>query len=290
MRTSYLKVLFKAGFFSISIFTTQMSVAATVVELSGGNQMNKLMSNGSIARIGTGDGEYVLIDYKTKSVRMVMPQDRQVMDMGKGMPVMGGKVPDIKINLKSKGAGPVIAGYKTEMYEWAANGSSCGTIFGSRDALKTGGMKPLFDALRVMLEKQRSAMGGYASMMSTCQQASLKMGDFIKKIGIPMRIVKANGQVENEVKSIKTGVKLPKGTFSAPSSYRTVSMNDMMSEQMGGMRNSQGRSQGGMPQDAMGGMDMSGLQEQMMKMQRSGQIPPEAMEQFKQYQQMMQGQ
>jgi len=195
--------------------------ASTVVEFSGNERADKIMTNGVKARIGTGSGDYVLVDYKTQSVKMILSEQKKVLDMG-GAEVSKAVDLTLKTSLRMIGSGPVVAGYPTMAYTWLANGQKCGTIFASKAALNTPGIKPLFNALQLMMNKQRAAMGGYAAMMSVCMQANFKMAEHIREIGIPMRMLKPNGKLENEIKSIQANVTLADEVFEMPRSYQLI--------------------------------------------------------------------
>jgi len=217
------KKFVKNTFLCAIVLSSYSVVASTVVEFSGNNRADKIMTNGLKARIGTGSGDYVLVDYKTQSVKMILSAQKQVLDMGMGLPAKTTNA-EIKTSLKAIGTGPVVAGYQTTAYAWLANGRNCGTIFASKAALNTQGVKSLFSALQLMMEKQRAAMGGYAAMMSVCMQANFKIANHISRVGIPMRMLKPDGQLENEIKSIKTDVKIAKSVFDVPASYKHSAM------------------------------------------------------------------
>ena len=59
-------------------------------------------------------------------------------------------------------------------------------------------------------------------MMSICMQANFKIAQHIREIGIPMRMLKANGKLENEIKSIQTNVTLADEIFEMPRSYKLI--------------------------------------------------------------------
>ena len=268
------------------IFAPVTVQAATEVVFSDGKSINKLVTDGTKARIGMGSGEYVLIDYPSRSVQMVSPSVKQIIDMGAQVPATASrKIPQPEITLTRKGSGPVIAGYQTTAYEWLANGRACGTLYGSPDALKVSGMQSLFKALRLMMQRQRQAMGAYAAMMSVCKQAQFSISDYIQKTGIPMRTVNARGEIETEVQSIKTGVTLATNAFTPPPSYKKVSMNGDINHVENDIEQAKGDNR-----QLLQGMspELQQVQQQLQRMQQSGQLPPQAMEQLQRYQQMMQ--
>ncbi len=248
--------------------------AATVVELSGQGKVRQIVTDGKKARISAGNNDYVIVDYKSSSVKMVMNAKQQVLVMDGEMPSVAGKAPEVKTSLKKNGNGPDIAGYGTTAYDWGTNMKKCGRIYASKEVLAVDGMRELFDAMHTLMKKQRDAMGGYAAMMDGCTRANLQMTDQVEKIGIPMRIVKADGQVVNEIKSIKTNVTVPKNAFDIPADYKVVTMQEMMQRAQQARQSMQQQ----MPQ----------IQQQLQQLKASGKLSPEAMKQLEKYQQMMQ--
>jgi len=255
----------------LMLFILQSANAATVIEiLSDDGSVMKIMSNGKMARVNhSDDSGYTLVDYKKQTVRVVVPQEKQVMDFSGDLPSMGGaKAKKVNFKFSAQGDGPKIVGYATKKYKILANGKNCGTVYGSMDAMKAAGISRMFDAMQIMMEKQTASMGGFANRLDDCQRADMHMNP--GKIGIPMRSNDESGNLTSEVKRIDTGAKLPAGTFSIPKGYRIVSVAQQM-------RQAQQRMQG-----------MPDMGQMMQQMQGSGQMSPEAMEQMQQMQEKMQ--
>ncbi|MFV2005334.1 MAG: hypothetical protein ACC650_09005 [Gammaproteobacteria bacterium] len=262
--------------FAILFMFTASAVAGTIVEIQDEGELTTIMTDGKKARMGMPSAEYVIVDFKSNSVKFVSPQEKQVMLMDSdGMPAGKDKVRVVKTSIKNLGAGPVIAGYKTQKFSYAANGKSCGTIYGSKDAYQAKGIKELFSAMKTMMERQRTMMGGFVNMIDDCDLADMNLSEKVTTIGVPMRTEK-NGRVDSEVKSIKTGVSLPADAFSVPANYKTTTMQEQMKAMSGSMAGSKNQMQQ-QPQ----------MQDMMKQMQQSGQITPEIMEQMREAQEMM---
>ncbi len=259
------------------------AIAATLIEVASENAgQTQVMMEGSKSRIDMGERQgYMLIDYKKQTMFAVIPEKRQILDMSGDMPSLGGKpVPKIKIELVSNGSGPMIAGYSTKKFTLKAEGKVCGTLFGSKAAMETTGIDKLFESMKTMAEKQRAAIGGYAAMLDVCTRANMDFASQGEKVGVPMRMLDANGKVTSEIKSIKTNASLPANAFVLPKGYKTTTMAEQMNRAKQGMGQGMNNSQGQMPD----------MQQMMKQMQQSGSMPPEAMEQMKRYQEMMQQQ
>jgi hypothetical protein len=263
----------------IFCLTCSSVMAATSIEVINGNGgRTQVMMDGNQSRLDMGEKEgYVLIDYSKQSMLIVIPEKKQILDMSDDMSSMGGKpAPKVKTELVSNGSGPTIAGYPTIKYILKAEGRVCGTLFGSKEAMQTSGIDKLFESMKTMAEKQRAAMGSYASMIDVCTRANMDFAAQGQKVGVPMRMLDARGKITSEIKSIKTNVNLPANTFDIPQGYQTTTV----AEQMQGARQAMSQGQRQMPD----------MEKMMQQMQQSGRVPPEAMEQMKRYQQMMQEQ
>lgn len=258
-------------------------IAATLIEVTSedGGQ-TQVMMDGNQSRIDMGEGQgYMLIDHKKQTMFAVIPEKKQILDMSGDMPSMGGRTaPKIKTELVSNGSGPTIAGYSTKKFTLKAEGKICGTLFGSKAAMETTGIARLFESMKAMAEKQRAAMGGYAAMIDVCTRANMDFSSQGIKVGVPMRMLDANGKITSEIKSIKMNASLPANAFTLPKGYETITMADQMKRARQGLNQNMGQGHGQMPD----------MQQMMKQMQQSGRMPPEAMEQMKRYQEMMQQQ
>jgi len=259
------------------------AIAATLIEVTSQNGgQTQVMMDGSKSRIDMGERQgYVLIDYKKQTMYAVIPEKRQILDMGGDMPSMGGKpAPKIKTELVLNGSGPTIAGFPTKKFTLKAEGKVCGTLFGSKAAMETTGINKLFKSMKTMADKQRAAMGGYAAMIDVCTRANMDFASQGEKAGVPMKMLNANGKITSEIKSINTNASLPADAFVLPSGYQTITMAEQMNSAKQGMGQSMNNGRGQMPD----------MQHMMKQMQQSGRMSPEAIEQMKRYQEMMQRQ
>jgi len=240
--------------------------AGTVIQIQDGDDLTTVSTDGAFARMDMPGDEYVIVNYKKHTVKIVDPKKKQVMLLNADK-VSGGKSgPGVRTSLKKLGAGMKVAGYPTQKYAYSANGKSCGFIYGSKDAYQQKGIKELLLAMTEMMEKQRAVLGGFAGMVDDCTLADMKLSDHVNTIGVPMRTEK-NGAVDSEVKSIKLGVNLPADTFAVPAAYKTVTMEQQMREAK---------------------QQMQQYQPQMQQMmQQSGQMTPEMMQQMRRAQEMM---
>lgn len=258
-------------------FTNVVAFAGTMIEIQDGDELTTVMTDGKQARMNVSAGEYVIVNYQKNTVKYVSDKDRQILliDTEK-MPSSGSTAAPVKTSIDALGSGGSVAGYATEKFTFKANGKSCGTVYGSKQALKLKGIQELFNAMKTMAEKQRAMMGGYAGMIDDCTRAEMEVSDHVKTVGVPMRTEK-DGRVLSQIKSIKTNVSLPADAFVAPADYKTVTMQEKMKEMSDKMTDVKKQMQKHQPQ----------MQEMMKQMQQSGQMTPEMMDRMRQAEEMM---
>ncbi|HHJ35820.1 MAG TPA: hypothetical protein ENJ87_08630 [Gammaproteobacteria bacterium] len=262
----------------ILLSNASAALAGTIVTMKSGNKTSTIVTDGKKARMEMGSEGYVIVDYKTSSVKMVVPKRKQVMLLNANDMPGGNKSPKVSVSLDKLGSGPAIAGYATSKFRYKVNGKSCGIIYGSKEAYSHGDIKKLFDAVSTMARRQQAMMGGYAGMMDACALGDIKISDYVATVGVPMRMEK-DGKIGTEVMSIKLNAQVPGNTFDVPSSYRTTSVAGEMKKAQQGMSSLKQQ------------MQQPKVQQMMQQLQQSGQMPPEVMEKLRQArEQMMQQQ
>lgn len=257
------------------LFLYGIAQADTQIKIMGKDGGSTITSNGNIARIdNSSEPGYVLIDTTKQQFQVVDPQRRQVMMMDlagdKNQPTSVST--PIKTSLKKVGKGEKIAGYNTDKYTLTANGKLCNTIYASKSAMDIKGISELFKAMNTMQQQSVKMMGGLRSMMDECSQAQFQSAQDLKTIGVPLKTIDANGQLESEIQSINSNAKVAKNYYQIPPDYPTLSMQQQMNQ-------AQQQMQQNMP-------DMNLIMQQMM--QNGSEMSPEAMEQIKKMQQMFQ--
>ena len=259
------------------LLSTSLLQAATVIEVQNNNDLTTVVTDGQFARMNMSGSEYVIVDYRKHTVQVVNPQKQQVMLLEADKLASSNNGSLVRTSIQKLGAGVEVAGYPTQKYSYSANGKSCGVIYGSMDVYQKQGIKELFQALKIMMDKQRAVLGGLASLVDDCTLADMKVSDHVKIVGVPMRTDK-NGHVETEIKSIKYGVSLPPDTFVIPASYKTLTLQDQIRAASTGMSGAPVQNSQGMPPQA---------QQMMRQMPPSGQLTPQMMEQMRRSSGMM---
>ena len=260
--------------FAVIFFLSSPLVAGTIVEVQSKGELMSLLTDGQQARVNMSGDEYVIVNYKNHSVKVVSPQKQQVMLLNVDEMASGNNSARINTAIKNMGPAQTIAGYRTQKFDYAANGKSCGVIYGSKDAYQAKGIKNLLGAMKAMMEKQLAELGGLAGMLDDCILADMKISDHVNTVGVPMRTEK-NGRVDTEIKSIKVDIAIPADTFVIPASYKTVTIKGQMLTVEKDMVKVQQQ------------MQQRNYQTTQPQMQQTGQLTPEMMEQMRRSQQMM---
>jgi len=259
---------------SLYLLTTTYVWAGTVVEVQNKGELTTVLTNGQQARMNMSGAEYVIVDYSKQQMKVINPQKKQVMLLDAKNLTSAGSAQTVRTSVNRVGNGPVIAGYKTQKYQYTANGKSCGVIYGSKAAFNAKGINQLFQAIKTMMQQQRAAIGGLTGFIDDCTLADMQVIDHVGTMGVPMRSER-NGVVDSEVKSINIDVNLPANTFVIPASYKTVTMEDVIKASSEDMAKAREHAQ--QPQ----------IQDMMQQMRQSGQMTPEMMQQMQQAQEMM---
>ena len=251
--------------FLVTFLLSSPLLAGTIVEVQGKGEMMSMLTDGQQARINMSADDYVIVNYKNHSVKVVSPQKQEVMLLNVNEMAAGNSSPVIKTAIKNMGPAQAVAGYRTQKYAYSANGRSCGVIYGSKDAYHAKGIKALLGAIKIIMDKQLAELGGLAGLVDDCVLADMKINDHVNSIGVPMRTEK-NGRVDTEIKRIKIDIALPADTFVIPASYKTVMMKNQMTPVA---------------------KDRVKVQQPMQQMQYTGQLTSEMMERMRRSQQMM---
>ncbi len=174
---------------------------------------------------------YSILDAKRRTMFVVSPPERQVMDMSGSLQRLSagtGERSPGKIVVSHAGQGPAIAGYATERYVVSAEGTKCQEVFASVQAMEDTDMGDLV----ALVDEFSSAMmaGTPTGQDDPCDSAEHAL-DY-RKIGLPLRTLDAGGQEDYLVRRIELGVEGPPGGFSFPDDYRVVDFAAMMQEMM----------------------------------------------------------
>ncbi|HHH43390.1 MAG TPA: DUF4412 domain-containing protein [Gammaproteobacteria bacterium] len=236
------------------LFTLPAAQAATLLEIKSGGEVTRIYQEGSKSRMEIpGDKGYMVIDSAAISAHMVIPQERMVMDITDSLRNAPDTATDSGIIFSKEGSGPRIAGYKTTRYRYSAGKQNCGTLFTSRDAMEDTGLDKMLGIMNRMSAQSRAMMSMLKQKTDPCQDYSSSLGEQLKGIGAPLRVLDANGTVVSDVLRIDKKAQLPKNAFVIPSDYQVQNTHKMMQDLQKQMQN--------MP-------DMQKLMEQMQQQRR----------------------
>jgi len=226
--------MFKSKLFHIFLSTFLLvflnaSFAAALVEQAGDadNPPSKMWLQGTKMRVQmTRAGQYMLMDLGKKKMYVVNPANKIVLDNSEVFKQKKARTDDLKINVKHMGNGPVIAGYPTQKYSLSVNGQLCEQVLVSKKAMKDTGMLNMMEA---MTSINMNPTG--PDMRSKCDRAEGLFATRMKKLGIPMGIIK-DGQVKADITRIVPNASLPAHAFDLPKGYKVLTMQQYMMQMM----------------------------------------------------------
>lgn len=174
-----------------------------------------------------GPGE-MLIDIKNKKLYAIDHKSKTLVDMSDfSMPGQPHPVPiPVKVAFESQGHGPKVAGFATQQYSVSANGEKCYSALYSKDVIKNKQIVAFYEA---MVKSAPSA----TNHANPCEAADEQIDKIPpEKYGIALKVMDKTGKTIFEVKKIKTGVNPPSHYLQLPAGYKTMSMMQMMQQQM----------------------------------------------------------
>lgn len=217
-------------FLALSIFTLGSAQAATLVEVKHAEGLSRIYREGPAARMDMpGERGFVLMDTGRKTLFVVMPEQRLALDLsdtlksdtvGTGNPV--------NATFSKQGGGPSIAGYRTYRYSYSVEGTRCGTVFASKEALEHAGMQDLFAMMERMAGQAQAVASAFTTSSDPCQQADHKLGRKVQSVGAPMRVLDPAGTLVSEITRIDRNASLPANAFAIPAGYRVQNASQIL--------------------------------------------------------------
>ena len=84
-------------YFLLTFLLSSPLLAGTMVEVQGKGEMMSMLTDGQQARINMSGDDYVIVNYKNQSVKVVSPQKQEVMLLNVNEMASGNSSPGIKI-------------------------------------------------------------------------------------------------------------------------------------------------------------------------------------------------
>ncbi len=206
--------------------------AATVIEVqSGPGQKSVMTIERGAARLQSEFSNYSLINPSAGQYLYVSQGSKQLVKIYDFSPAdLAGKppMPPSGAKLVPKGAGPDIAGYPTQHYQLFAGEALCQDTYLSREAMERGQLQEFHAAFfRMQLKQTRDAKAAGANV-SACDGAEELLMARYPELGLAMRTVYPDGQIRQEVMSIKTGVTVANGFFQPPPGLKQTTYEDYL--------------------------------------------------------------
>jgi hypothetical protein len=134
----------------------------------------------------------------------------------------------VDVKLQKLGEGQAIAGYPTTRYRYLANGTDCGTVLASEQALKDSDLYETFEIMERMAARADAIMTTFNQNVPPCQRAGTRFSDYAKKIGVPMRITGPRDELLSEIVRIDNSARLPPDIFSVPAGYQVQNTGQLL--------------------------------------------------------------
>jgi len=200
--------------------------AATRIDIKNPEGVATVYIDGARSRMDNGEQGYMILDSQANSMQLVMPAQRQVIDMSFALHVPQPGSESVKLNFTKTGTGPRIAGYETSRYNFSADDQQCGSLLGSTAALKDA---KLGEALEMMekMAKRSAAMVSSFRAVAPCERATTALSQYAAEVGLPMRVT-IGKQVLSEIVRLEPDARLPPNTFTVPAGYQRQNPAQMM--------------------------------------------------------------
>jgi len=217
-------------FLAVSVFALSSAQAATLVEVKHAEGLSRLYREGPAARMEMpGERGFVLMDTSQQTLFVVMPEQRMALDLSDTLKADApGAGSPVNATFSKEGGGPTIAGYRTYRYSYTVEGTRCGTVFASKEALEHAGMQDLFAMMERMAGQAQAVASAFTSNTDPCQQADHKLGEKVQSVGAPMRVLDPGGAVVSEITRIDRNAALPPNAFAIPAGYRVQNASQML--------------------------------------------------------------
>jgi len=213
-----------------TLFALGSAQAATLVEVKHAEGLSRLYREGPAARLEMpGERGFVLMDSSKQTLFVVMPAQQMALDLSDTLKNgAAGAASPVSASFSKEGGGPTIAGYRTYRYSYSVQGTRCGTVFASREALDHAGMQDLFVMMERMAGQAQAVASAFTSSTDPCQQADHKLGEKVQSVGAPMRVLDPAGTVVSEITRIDRDASLPANAFVVPPGYRVQNASQML--------------------------------------------------------------
>ena len=240
--------------------------------------VNSMLSNGSKVRINGGPTPgYLLVDSASDEFFLVDPERKEILRVAPGEIGVMAEAGGLNVSLKPRGGGEKIAGYSTGRFDLIANGTLCGTVYGSTELMKNAELKGMFAAMQGMHKISHSMMAGIGSLLTECQRAHTRLADLTATSGFVLRVMGDEGKQVFEVLSLDTDAAVDPGEYELPRGMPVVDWSEKLQATPQQIQQMKQQKQ------------MSDMNKMMQQLQQSGgQMTPELQQQMQKMMQQMQ--
>ncbi len=222
----------KTALLAALLLINSAAQAATLIEVKTPQGQTQVWRDGSMSRMETQNDGYMVVDSVAETMFIVMTKERRVMDMSDLLRSGGNAAgaQGVRVEFKKLGEGPRIAGYPTARYSYTADGTPCGSVAASPQALKDAGLQDTLEMMQRMATRADALMSAFNHRADPCQRAGTQLSQHAGTIGVPMRINDANGRLVSEILRIDKNARLPANAFAIPSGYQVINTGSMLKQ------------------------------------------------------------
>ena len=229
-------------FLLLTLGTPLLSLAGNMIETRDGRgHITQIYLQGNKARIEIPNNQgYAVMDLDRNTMHVVIHKDRIVIDMSRYMKDQSNSVSAqtgkyIDNYLKTKGLGPIIAGYETEEQEIYSDGQYCGSVFVSLRAMNELDLRRFTRALDSVSEQIQKNITGMTGMqinnqMDNCSQAEESLLESLLNIGFPLKSIDKHRRLESVITRLVRNSQLPANAFVIPKHYTQTNPDKMMQD------------------------------------------------------------
>ena len=222
------------------LIANTVNAAVLIQARDANNHTTSIFIEGNKARIEMPNREgYVVMDVASKTMKAVIHKYRSIIDISDFLKNNANSQPTKYIDTytKTMGLGPTIVGYETEQYGLYANDNYCGSLYVSVEAMRDIGIKKFarvfIDMQKNMQEKISQLTGGKNIMTEDpCTVAKAKANLKLRDLGLPLKSIDQNKQLESVIVNVNKKARLPANAFLIPADYNVTNASKIMNDAM----------------------------------------------------------
>ena len=209
--------------------------ATEVVTRNRGGREHRALITADKVRMDLGAGSYLLADLvKDGKFYRVDPTLQRIVDLSaaigqRSASNAANQTITTDVKLVEAGEGPEIAGYSTNRYRFMAGERICGEFLVSSQVLEVEHLRRFSEVMRdirSLTVRRGTPLWGLAR--NPCSRARMELDEELSRLGLPLRTFDENGNINQEVITIKPGVLVTPEEMALPDGYRITTTQNIV--------------------------------------------------------------